>query len=383
MTTLVLIDRPDVAVALCAAVELYETANCSATELVMAENGQAPEWVQLLPAGDVKPVDGREPWTNGDPAKVIEASLAALPRMSIDYDHGTNTGGSSRAAGWIKELKAKGPKGEPGIWARVEWTGPGAEAVAAKEYRFLSPVFNFVKGSRQIISIKRAALTNDPALVMTALASAEPNNHPNKETTLDLKALAKLLGLPETATAEDITAAIKAMCDGQGAMAAKKKALCSVMKAAGLAEDFDKFDDTAATAICTKIAAVPPEATEVATLRAALTASQLQVLELQGTAEKKSAEQKVEDAKNAGQITPAQVEVALALCKRDPAAFEAFIKKATPVVKPGKTEAPKGGDTKAGELDEGQLAICRMVGLTPEKYAETLKAQANDEEEAS
>jgi len=375
MTTLVLIDRPDVAVALCAAVDLYDTANCSVTELVIADGGQAPEWVQLLPAGDVKPVDGRDPWTNRDPEQVIAASATALARMSIDYDHGTDNGGSSRAAGWIKELKAKGPKGEPGIWARVEWNEDGAKAVAAKEYRFLSPVFNFVKSTRQVTDVVRAALTNNPALVLKALASAQPNNNPNKETTLDLKALAKLLGLPETATQADIEAAIKGLCDGQAAMAAKKKGVCSVMSAAGLAEDFDKFDDAAATAICTKIKTVPADVTELATLRAEHSTALARILELEGKAETQTAEQMVDAAIAAVKLTPGQRVSALALCRHDPAAFKALIEKAVPVVVPGKKDAPNGGGAQSGKLDEGQTAICRMTGVNPEDFVKNLPAK--------
>src|SRR6185312_16948081 len=100
-------------------------ATCANT-LPVITGGAAPEWIQLLPFGDVKPQDGRKPWSVKDIASIITAS--GNKPLAIDYDHGTDrehaAESNSRAAGWMTELRDGGPAGEPGLWAKVEWT-PG------------------------------------------------------------------------------------------------------------------------------------------------------------------------------------------------------------------------------------------------------------------
>ena len=191
-------------------------ANCAS--LLIIENGAPPEWVQLIPPGEFKPADSREPWKLVDPQKVIAASQPFLATMNIDYDHGTDMGGSSRAAGWIKQLAAHGPKGEPGIWGLVDWNAQGAQDVSTKAFRYISPVFAFDKNTREVTAILRAALTNNPALrQLKALASVQPGENMDM-----LKKIAVALGLPETATLDDILNAIGGMKNAGAATAATR-----------------------------------------------------------------------------------------------------------------------------------------------------------------
>jgi phage I-like protein len=137
-----------------------------------ALNGTAPQWIEILPLGDfnTNAQDGRGPF-HADGAKVIAATKAnGLDRgLPIDYDHRTFTGDDSRAAGWIRELKIQGGA----LMARVEWTPAGASAIEKKEYRFISPVFKCQPDdpdapkdeiSGEVLFLRGAALTNDPAL---------------------------------------------------------------------------------------------------------------------------------------------------------------------------------------------------------------------------
>lgn len=141
-------------------------------------DGSAPEWIEILPLGGfhTRPEDGRGPF-HADGAKVIAATKAnGLDRgLPIDYDHRTFTGDDSRAAGWIRELKISGTK----LMARVEWTPAGAAAIARKEYRFISPVFKCQPDdpsapadeiSGEVLYLRGAALTNDPALSLSELS---------------------------------------------------------------------------------------------------------------------------------------------------------------------------------------------------------------------
>lgn len=155
---------------------MIDIARC-AVELVglhaRADERHPPDWVELMPAGENVPIDGRAPWLNNDAASVIAASLAAGRDLPIDYEHQTENssrnGQPAPAAGWIKQLVQR----DGAIWGRVEWTERAANMLRSREYRFLSPVFTHTSIQRQVKQILRAALTNNPALTMTALASAQ------------------------------------------------------------------------------------------------------------------------------------------------------------------------------------------------------------------
>lgn len=144
-----------------------ETSYCS----IGAVSG-APDWIHLLPLGEIKAVDGRA-WRNIDPQAVVNATRAIGRDLPIDYDHATDigktTGAPAPAAGWITAVEARAD----GIWGKASWTERGRAALAAREWRFISPVFLFDKATGVIRSILRAALTNDPAIAeLTALAHA-------------------------------------------------------------------------------------------------------------------------------------------------------------------------------------------------------------------
>jgi phage I-like protein len=355
-----------------------------ATALDLPAGAKAPDWVQLLPLGRItpSPLDGREPFDLKDAEKVIAASQAFLRTMTIDYDHGTNKKeGSSRAAGWITELASKGPNGESGIWGRVEWTKSGAEAIESREYRFLSPTLFHDRKTREVRFIVRAALTNDPALVLKALASIQ-----TEEQSLDLlKKLAAMLGLdPETATEADVIAAIEALAKNQGMaddLAKKDKALCSIAKAAGQTiADASKIDDTMVAAICARFGG----SDEVAALKEQLADARIEVFELRGKKDARTPEEIVDDLVAAGSITPAAKAEALDIYKLSPKKFEAMIEKlgvATLATRHAPEKVPnKGGGS--GALDDDARRVVECFGIKEADFVATAKANMKTEETA-
>jgi len=131
-------------------------------------------WIDLIPAGVFNGRDGRGPYRNEHPAAVIAATrkLGMTAGLPIDFDHaidlGAPQGQPAPAAGWIKELRLV----DGVIQGRVEWTAAGAKALAAKLYRYISPVFEF-SGDGAVQRLLRAAVTNNPNLYLTAIAAAE------------------------------------------------------------------------------------------------------------------------------------------------------------------------------------------------------------------
>lgn len=303
------------------------------------ETGTAPAEVHLLPAGEFSGADGRGPWRVDDAAAVVAASVASGRPLAIDYDHATDLaapqGRPAPAAGWITGLEARAD----GIWGKVEWTEDGAKAVAAKAYRYLSPVFAYAKNGGAIGKLLRAALTNAPNLDLTALnqrlsiGEAHMTFDPAKLNKLGLKADATADAVLDTAlaaigtatAAQDQVAAALGLKSGAGA-GEVMAALNTVLSAA-------KSPDPAQF--------VPAE--QVKTLQAQLGAIQKERSE-------EKAKTAVDAAIAAGKLVPALRDWALELHAADPAKLDAFIKDAPVVVAPGSagpTGQPPGGDANA------------------------------------
>lgn len=136
---------------------------------------QPVEWIHILPAGRFGGRDGRGPYVLSDPQAVISATHAFLGGMDmlVDYDHQTleaiRHSGSVPAAGWFKAFEAR----PDGLWGRVEWTEAAAASLAAKEYRYFSPVYDYDALTGEVVRIKMGALTNNPNLHLQAVASRQ------------------------------------------------------------------------------------------------------------------------------------------------------------------------------------------------------------------
>lgn len=124
--------------------------------------GEPPEWIQIFPFGEYKTDHQESPYLVDEEAMdEIVASFAARGNdLVIDYEHQTLDDVQAPAAGWIKELEARG---EDGLWARVEWTTKAQEYLRSGEYRYDSPVFAIDKKSKRVTALLNLALTNWPA----------------------------------------------------------------------------------------------------------------------------------------------------------------------------------------------------------------------------
>ncbi|NCT66372.1 MAG: hypothetical protein GXC76_01880 [Rhodanobacteraceae bacterium] len=137
----------------------------------MGASGTPPEWVQLLPAGpQVTGRDGRR-WLFDAAASnaVLTTFNARATELPIDWEHASQhrapNGEEAPAGGWIKELQVRAGA----LWGRVAWNARAAAQIAAREYRFLSPVFDFDPATGRIGRLVCAGLTNLPNLALAAL----------------------------------------------------------------------------------------------------------------------------------------------------------------------------------------------------------------------
>ena len=357
-------------------------AACAFSALVSdaQDAGNGRVLMQITPAQDFLPSDGREmdvpAWRINEAiaGRVIAAYNPAQPPV-IDYEHQTlhkeANGQPAPAAGWIHGLRWLDGKG---LYAEVELTQRARDLVTAGEYRYFSPVFEYAKGTGDVVRVLMGALTNHPAihgmdainLMAAATARFGANPHPNPpETTVTLlEKLLAAIGLPAPTTEDAAIAA------------------CTSIKAqADAARDALKLDGTATaetvTAACTSLRTAAASATpdpakyvpvavveELKTSVAALTA---QVGERQ-------VEDLIAPALKDGRLLPAQEAWARDLGKTNVAALTAYLKTAQPIAALAGTQT--GGKPPAGEPDKDahgltkdELAVAAACGLTPEAYA--------------
>jgi len=173
--------------------------------------GETPEWVFLIPAGEVSGRDGRN-WNNSRPAVILEYFTELARDLPIDIEHSTELKGPkgepAPAVGWIKELQQR--EGE--IWGKAEWTEQGKQLVGDRAYRYLSPVIIYEKDGGTIVGITSVAVTNQPNLKLSALNQQQGGGQLTKEDSM-LKALLAALALSENATEAEALAKIGSLKD--------------------------------------------------------------------------------------------------------------------------------------------------------------------------
>ncbi len=320
--------------------------------------------IQLTPAGpSFRSGDG-----SGRPADVpawrIDAAIAARLTaqltarqnpLVIDYEHQTlladQNGKPAPAAGWFKSLEWR--EGQGLFATGVEWTANAAAMIAAGEYRYLSPVFEYNRQTGEVAAVRMAALTNNPGLDgMSAVALKAINDfsvsdfQPEESTPMNetLKKLLATLGLPGDAGEADAlsaVAAMKAAADGAASQIAALKAQATQ------APDPAKF---------VPVHAVQELQTQIAALSAGMA--------------KREADQVIEAALADGRLNPALKVWAEDLGKTDLAALKAYVEQAPAVAAlKGMQSGGKATDPAALVMDDVQLAVLKALGQTPEVFA--------------
>lgn len=134
--------------------------------------------------------------------------------LDIDYDHKQYGG---EAAGWVKGAEAR----QDGLYLTVEWTKKAWELIKSKAYRYFSPEFADEWTHPKTKAVHKNVLfgggiTNRPFLkdilpLNLSELYEEQTTRQKEGTGMDPKKLRKLLGLPEDATDEQVTAAFEAL----------------------------------------------------------------------------------------------------------------------------------------------------------------------------
>lgn len=317
--------------------------------------------ILILPAGEFAAADG-----SGRPAecaawrldaasagRVIARAALRNSRMVVDYEHQTlraeENGQPAPAAGWIDRASLAWREGL-GLVAAVEWTEKAAAMIAAGEYKYHSPVFNYDQRTGEVLALRHLALTNDPGLDMPAVALRALNDLPTTEASMPelLKKLLAKLGLAETASEAEIEAAFDAL---------QKKASDAEAKTAEVAALKSKAPDPAHYVAVATMHAMQQENTSLKT--------QLNQIEV---------DKVVTAALAAGQIAPVMKGWAEELGKSNLAALKSYVEK-TPA-NPALAGTQTGGATPAGAGGTGTVAltaeqaeVAKALGLSVAQFA--------------
>ena len=327
------------------------------------EVGGAPEIISVLPLGHVKSAKG-EFDVDGESFAAMKAQIAQRGvDLVVDYEHQTLTGEQAPAAGWVKELFLDDGQ----IKARVEWTDRAKAYLSNREYRYLSPVITVRKADNKAMGLHSIALTNTPAIEhMEAIVNSL--NFEGGQNTMDfMKELAKLLGLGEDATEEQVKEALKACLE-------ENKSLKE--SAAEAAKQQPPEDDkvVANKEVCELLGLKAGAATaDVAAAIMALKSGNIggvnlveQVKSLEAKLADRDAEEAVEMALKAGKITPAQRDWAKGYALKNLEDFKGFVEKAPQVVPMGDVGGSEPLTLKRDEVDEATLLVCKQLGISAE-----------------
>lgn len=348
-------------------------------------------WILLIPAGTFSGRDGRGPYHAGDQAslELIAANTRSYhgsTEILIDYEHQSinsqTNGQPAPAAGWIKEVQAR----PDGLYGRVEWTANAANAIKAREYRYLSPVYFYAKDGK-VLALQHAGLTNVPNLHMAEVAAHSFFSAKTNEEA-SMKNILAALGLAEGASENDVLIAINSLLTSSTAIAA----------AAGLTKDAKS--DAVATAVQTAfadrkkiaIAAGQKEDASVDAIVGAFSAAhtadptkfvpialvaamQADLTALKNRQVDEDADTAVGNAIRDGKLAPVLKEWGIAAHKADPAHFNAFISKAPVLTAAQRSSAvpPAPGSAAAG-LDDADIAVMRQMGISPEDMKKSKEA---------
>lgn len=339
--------------------------------------------LQMTPAGDFTPSDGREmdvpAWriTAATAQRVIDRFRARKLPPVIDYEHQTlhkeTNGQPAPAAGWIRDLRWQ--EGQ-GLFAVAELTERAREYVGKGEYRYFSPVFAYHPTTGEVDEVLMGALTNFPAvhgmdplsLQAAATAALRLPNPQEKPVNPLLKAVLAALGMPESTSEANAVAALTAFGPLTDVSLARSQATAA-RQALQLGAE---ASGEAVIAACTSLRTTAKP--DLALFVPIAVANQLrdQIAALTAQVSQGGVDDLVKEALADGRLLPQMETWARDLGNQNVASLTAYLGTVKPIAALTGTQTKgKAPEPKTGEhgLTEDELAVAKATGLTPEQYA--------------
>lgn len=193
---------------------------------LLNRQNQLPDdgWFHIVPIGQF-------PHTASSSIQIIDPQAIAailnntrLPIL-VDRDHFSyDPDKPSEAYGWIRHLQNR----DDGLWANIDWTDLGRDALLSKRYRFASPVWlardieRLPNNQIRPLRLDSVGLTNSPNLrgmvpLSNRQAPADNHNpgthpsHPSHQSQTPMKTLLQKLGLNPDASEQSAVDAVAAL----------------------------------------------------------------------------------------------------------------------------------------------------------------------------
>ena len=349
----------------------FLTAKCS-----LLTQGEIPEWIEILPAPDTQGrIIGRDGrwWSCHNPQVVVDA-FGRVPVFG-DFEHASEHtyGEPAPATAWVEALEVRpavatttvedgvNGRAEPqqtgAIWAKVAWTAKASEMIKNKEYRFISPVFNYTIDNKEITEILSFGLTNQPNLELRALnrygnafhatavntrlmGNKSPIPDPNQKGKIKMKTICKALGLTDEASEDAILTAINTLIEDKATALNKADS-----------PPIDKF--------------IPKADYDVAVNKAETAEKALN--DISESLHSENVEKAVNKALEDGKITPATVDYHKASCKtaENLKNFEdTFANAPTVMGRAGEATAANKTGTDASALTTEEKSMCKAMNVS-------------------
>ncbi|CDP54061.1 Mu-like prophage FluMu I protein [Devosia sp. DBB001] len=324
-----------------------------------------PEWIHLLPAGEIRTVDGRGPFRVSDVAALMARSMEISGnRLVLDENHATDIaaprGEPAPARGWIVALEER----PTGVWGKVEWTKAGRELMADKAYRGISPAIAHDRNKR-VGAILRASLVNRPNLLGLASLHHQENN-------MDLLArLLAALGLPAETTEDTLVTAVTTL---HQARADQAVSLQSQIDPIAVAAGLQVGASAAAIAAAVATLAAEPEGAVVVSLQSELAEVTTKLNDLVEGNARQAAERYVDGAiaRKVVGVSPLRDHY-ISRHMADPAAVEREIGALPSLGNANTIVPPRSG--AGGELSATDSQVIALMGLDPEAFKKIRKSE--------
>jgi phage I-like protein len=318
---------------------------------------EAPKELRLFAAGLIETTKGIFKFDDDSGASVLRCWADVAHDYPFDYEHASafamfapDPAEAGKAAGWFKPAIRNGE-----CWAtEIEWTPKAREKILAKEFRYTSPTFRHDDEGR-VLELYACALTNIPATKGAKPVINSRGEPAAKEPTM-LKLLAARLGLPGTATEDEIIAALSRHQDESKATASALAGLIALSgkptanEASGVFQAW-KSGAEQVPALSAKVTDLSGRLDEVEKAKAAVEIDTI-----------------VKAAMAAGKIAPASEKLAREMGAKDLAMLKAWVETLPVIVTPaaGAAAPPPGAPPPVVQLTADQAKIAATLGVKPE-----------------
>jgi len=347
----------------------------------------------VLPTGpQTQPVDGR-PMLSHENVAIAASFNAKSRKVPLDVGHLTEFDGAAPAMGWVRELYVAD---DGSLWARCLMTAEGQALIDGRQFGYTSPTLRIIETEMgwTAMSLKSLALTNNPALEMSATFTAEDTEDDESEEdapdTTPPAAETQAVEADTPAAVDAPAPAEQTPADAPTEAAEVQAPATAETPADDAAATFAALQGTTATLMAERDAArteaitlsaqlatltsqVSTLTAEVAAFSARATTAETALAQVQADQAERAVVAAVDGALAAGHFTVTLRETLLKQARNDLAGFTSMVASMRPNPAFTFSLATQRTEVETFGLTHEQLQHCKRVGISAESYAASLQ----------